>query len=366
MAKGIYKRGKIYWIRYSGLDGKTVYESSHSERFDDAETLLIDRKKQVKEGKQPEIKRIANHTFIELTEKYLQWINGRQKSAGVKKYIIKQLVEKFSALPLRRFSTVLVEQLQTDNINRGIKASTNNKMLTVLKHMFTKAVDWEIVEEDTLKRVRKCKLLPDDSKRLRYLSKQECQELINVCDEHMRPIVVTALNTGMRKGEILNLKWDNVDLKHGFILLDVTKNNERREIPINLTLRSVLQGITRRLDVPYVFYDPRTEKPYKDIKNSFRTALRRVKIRDFHFHDLRHTFASHLVMSGVDITTVSRLLGHKSLKMTLRYSHLAPAHMVKAVDLLDTAINGERATIQKLYNQQKIEEKEQCLSGVSH
>jgi site-specific recombinase XerD len=86
---------------------------------------------------------------------------------------------------------------------------------------------------------------------------------------------------------------------------------------------------------------PGTGKPYQDVKGSFSRACRKAEIRDFHFHDLRHTFASHLVMSGVDIKTVKELLGHKTLVMTLRYSHLAPSHKVKAVDILDAAINGK-------------------------
>jgi len=341
MAKGIYRRGNIYWIRYAGLDGRTVYESSGSEKFRDAEALLIQRKQSIKEGKQPEIKRIVNHTFRELSEKYLAWIEGRQKSAKIKGYIIRQLVEMFGNLPLRSFNTSLVEQLQTDSMKRGLRNSSCNKILNILKHMFTKAVEWEMVESESLKRIRKVKLLRDDGKRLRYLSREECQALINNCDPHLKPIVITALNTGMRKGEILSLEWDNVDLRHGFILLDVTKNGERREIPINDTLKATLQGITRRLDVPYVFYEQSMGKAYQDVKRSFKTALRRTGIKDFHFHDLRHTFASQLVMAGVDITTVKDLLGHKTLNMTLRYAHLSPSHRVKAVDLLDTALNGK-------------------------
>jgi integrase len=365
MARGIYKRGNIYWIRYAGLDGKIIYESSGSTKFKDAEALLIKRKQAIKEGKQPEIKKIANYTFRELAEKYLSWVNGRQRSAELKSYIIGQLLNTFGSLPLRRVNTALVEQWQTDNIKRGIKASTNNRALNVLKHMFTKAVEWEMVEVEILKRVRKVKLLPDDSKRLRYLSKEECQELINACEPHLRPIVITALNTGMRKSEILNLKWDNVDLKHGFILLDRTKNNERREIPINDTLRSTLQSIPRRLDVPYIFFDPATGKPYQNVKRSFATALRRAKIHDFRFHDLRHTFASHLVMAGVDLTTVKELLGHKSLTMTLRYAHLAPSHKIKAVDILDSTLN-RKPTIQKLYNRVNFEFERVDQTAVSY
>ena len=135
--------------------------------------------------------------------------------------------------------------------------------------------------------------------------------------------------------------------------LQQTKNGERREIPINETLRSVLQGVTRRIDVPYVFHMEVSGKHYQDIKRSFNTALRKAGIKDFHFHDLRHTFASHLVMAGVDITTVSRLLGHKTLTMTLRYSHLAPSHMVKAVNILDSTLTG-RPTTQKLHNPKEL------------
>lgn len=209
-----------------------------------------------------------------------------------------------------------------------------------------------MLTEETLKRVRQVKLLEENNKRLRYLSTEECQNLISHCRGNTRGIVITALNTGMRKGEIIGLKWEPVDLKHGFILLEKTKNGERREIPINDTLRGVLQGISRRLDVPYVFFDATAGKRYKDIKRSFNTALRKAGIRDFHFHDLRHTFASHLVMAGVDITTVSRLLEHKTLTMTLRYSHLAPEHMTKAVNILDKTLNGN-STAQLLHIHQK-------------
>ncbi len=193
-----------------------------------------------------------------------------------------------------------------------------------------------------------------------------------------------ALNTGMRRGEILGLQWEkNIDLKNCLILLDKTKNGERREIPINTTLRGVSQGIGRRLDIPYVFFNPETGKPFKDIKRSFHTALKNAEIekctkcdyqrakdknnrtiqrcppcnseiatfksiKDFHFHDLRHTFASHLVMAGVDITTVSKLLGHKSLSMTLRYSHLSQGHLNSAVNVLDSALNGTKMISTKL------------------
>jgi integrase len=97
----------------------------------------------------------------------------------------------------------------------------------------------------------------------------------------LKPILITAFNSGMRKTEILTLTWDNVDLKHGFILLNITKNDERREIPINKTLRETLSGLQRRLDVPYLFFDAVSGKSSLDVKSSFNTACRRAKIKDF-------------------------------------------------------------------------------------
>ncbi|MHC4293300.1 MAG: phage integrase, partial [Planctomycetota bacterium] len=169
MAKGIYKRHNTYWIRYAGIDGKTVYESSGSHRFKDAEALLIDRKKTVKEGKQPEVKKIKNHTFKELAEKYRSWMQGRHKSADSKQHRVGQLITCFGSLPLRHFNTELVEQHQTDLINKGLKPATVNRNLSVLKAMIKKATDWNMLEEDYLKQVRKVKNLPENNQRLRYL-----------------------------------------------------------------------------------------------------------------------------------------------------------------------------------------------------
>ena len=341
MAKGLFKRGDIWWLRYCDGFGKIIRESSKSTSFKEAETLLLGKKRAIREGKEPEpIKRIPNYTFNQLAEEYLKWCE-RQRSFRSKKGFILQLVEEFGSYQLRHINTKTLEQFQTERINKGNKPATVNRLLATLKHCIHKGYQWEMLSEQTFKRVKQVKLLEENNRRLRYLSSEECQTLIKVSDNHLKPIITMALNTGCRKGEILNLKWDNVDLRHGFILLDITKNGERREIPINDTLKATLQGITRRLDVPYVFCDSNTGKPYGDIKRSFLTACRRAGIKDFHFHDLRHTFASHLVMAGIDITTVSRLLGHKSLTMTLRYSHLAPSHMANAVNVLDNTLTGK-------------------------
>ena len=349
--KGIFKRGNVYWVCYKNLEGRVIRESSKSTNPKVAEDLLIDRRKEIKDGQEPEIKRIPPHSFQELSAEYVNWAE-RQRSFSQKVYVVNQLAREFGYYRLRNITTKLLEQYQTKLMQEGKKAATINRHLATIKHMMTKAVDWLMVEEEALKRVRKVKLLEENNRRLRYLSKEEIESLLNYCPSHLKPLIIMALNTGMRRGEIFNLKWEQVDLKHGFVLLDVTKNGDRREIPINRTLRETLETLhqgtkewPRRLDIPWVFYDVRSEKPYRDLRKGFYLACKKAGIQNFKFHDCRHTFASHLVMGGVDLTSVKELLGHKTLTMTLRYSHLAPSHKVKAVEILDSIIN-EKPTSQ--------------------
>lgn len=343
---GLYKRqdSPIWWMTFSA-SGRAYRRSTGTDNKKLADSILSKVKTQIAEGKWFEKEESPEeYSLRELADKYKAFIKGRQKSEKVKGYIIGQLLDYFGEdRMLSTFTTYGIEQLQTANIERSLSNSANNKQLNIIKNMFKKAKEWKMVTDIVVKDVYSAKLLVDESQRLRFLSKDECKTLVDACEPLLRPIVVTALNTGMRKGELLTLKWDQADLKHGFILLAKTKNGERREIPINNTLRSVLQGIVRHISVPYVFYNPETEAPWCDLKKSWARALKAAKITDFHLHDLRHTFASHLVMAGIDIMTVKDLLGHKTLKMTLRYAHLAPSHRVRAVEIYDDFMGGENS-----------------------
>src|SRR5262249_2871798 len=154
---------------------------------------------------------------------------------------------------VQNLTVQMVEEYQSQMLESGKAPATVNRHVACLKHMLTKAVEWEMVQEGVLHKIRKVKKIPEQNQRLRFLSEEECQELVAACRGHLRPIVITALNTGMRREEILSLRWDkHIDLRHGFILLDKTKNDERREIPINDALRSTLQALVRRIDSPYV------------------------------------------------------------------------------------------------------------------
>ncbi len=339
--KGLYRRGNIYWMCYKDNNGKVQRESTETTSQNEAEYRLSCRRKEVKEGKLPDAQK-TNYKFAELAQAYLKWAE-RQRIFPTKKIWIRQLIEVFGNLNVRDLNTSIIENWQSERL-KGNKPATVNRVLACLKHMVNKGVDWEMATEEILKKVRKVKLLEENNKRLRFLNLEECQELINCCTPHLKPIVTVALHTGMRRGEILGLRWEQVDLRHGFILLDTTKNGERREIPIDTTLEFLFQDILEDAKSEYVFTD-KNGKPYKGIKRSFKTALKEVGIRDFRFHDMRHTFASHLAMKGVDLKTIQELLGHKSLNMTLRYAHLSPGHKKKAVNILDKALTNNQSEI---------------------
>ena len=159
------------------------------------------------------------------------------------------------------FNPLIIEKYQTDTLAED-KPSTVNRRVSCLKAMFKKACDWDWVGEDILKMVRTVKQLKEPPGRLRYLSLEEIELLIESCPSHLKPIVIAAVNTGMRLGEILGLKWEQIDLRNGFILLDRTKNGGRRELPLKATLRETLEAMPHSIESLYVFVN-KDGNPYQ-------------------------------------------------------------------------------------------------------
>jgi integrase len=202
--------------------------------------------------------------------------------------------------------------------------------------MLTTAVMWKKLRANPLGHVQQLKEPPG---RLRFLTLDEIHKLLMCCPpppHPLRAIIITALTTGMRRGEILGLKWDYIKLDNRLIILPMTKNNTVRVVPINETLYNTLAEMPDKIG--YVF---RNGQSMVNARKSFQAACKRAGITDFRFHDLRHTYASHLTMRGVHVRALQELLGHKTLTMTQRYSHLASEQLQKAVKLLDGVI-GER------------------------
>ncbi len=350
--RGLYRRGRIWWIGIAGPDGKPYCESTRTTDIRRAEILLIQRKKELQEGKLNVVQQDKEYTYSDLVGEYVVWAK-RLKTFKDRVNRIKQLERVFGPYPLKKFTTRLVEQWQTERLSYS-KPATVNHLLAYLKASFTKAVDWGMVSNEVLLHLRKVKSVPENNRRLRYLSQEECKELIDACAPHLRPIVIVAVHTGMRRGEVFNLRWSQVDLRHGFILLDTTKGGGRLEIPIESTVREVLESIPRGPESEYVFPNKRGN-PYRWLDTSFKVACQKADIHNFRFHDLRHTFASHLVMAGIDIITVKELLGHKTLAMTLRYAHLAPGHKREAMKVLEERLTSyENKTGSVFYNRSTI------------
>ncbi|AVA33427.1 tyrosine-type recombinase/integrase [Cupriavidus metallidurans] len=182
-------------------------------------------------------------------------------------------------------------------------------------------------------------------RRMRKLSPPPSLRGVRYTD-YLQPLVVTALNTGMRKGELLALQWEDVDFEYKTIHVRraIAKDDERRDIPITDELFECLTVWKLLAHKVYVFGNPETDAPLTDFKNAWTTLLDAAKITGFRFHDCRHTYASQLVAAGVDLNRVRVLLGHSDIKMVLRYAHLAPDHLH---DAINTAFNAPRKAAKK-------------------
>ncbi|GJL56901.1 MAG: integrase [Nitrospirales bacterium] len=331
--KGLYKRGNVWWMTYRDALGVQQFESCKTRNKAEAEKRLIHRRKETIEGISPvaPIKPVALETLF---EEYLKFV-GNQRGVRTKRLHVQHLKRELRNPPIHTLTVKVIEDYRVTREFDGVGPATINREISTLKHALTKAVSWQMVRKSIRDDLRAVRKLAEPAGRLRYLSgPEEASTLIEGCRGIFRVIVVVTLHTGMRRGEVLGLTWEAVDLKHGFIRLTETKNGEARDIPINDTVWSALNGLRTRLDVPYVFHDEEG-KPFKDTRHKFEWACKRAGITDFHFHDLRHTFASWLVMKGVPLATVSKLLGHKSISMTMRYAHLSPDHLSTAVKALD-------------------------------
>lgn len=328
---GVYKRGDNWYIDYR-VKGKRVRKKiGPSKRL--AETALKDTVVKVAKGEFLGIYEEKKILFRDFAKEYLEYSKSnksrntfRSNTISVNKHfasLFDYYITDITPSMIEKFKSMRLEEVKPATVNRDIAC---------LKHMFTIANRWGYTKHNP---TRGIKLFKEPPGRVRYLDNEEVDRLISECSWPLRSIVVIALNTGMRKGEILSIKWSDIDFKNRILQVRETKNNERRIVTINNTLYQELSSIPRHINSLYVFYN-KDGKPFKDVRKSFATALKRAKISDFRFHDLRHTFASHLAMSGVSLKTIQQLLGHKDFSMTMRYAHLSEEYMQNAVQKLDT------------------------------
>jgi integrase len=327
---GVYLKGDNWYIDYYVSGRRKREKIGPSKNL--AETVLKKRKVEIAEGKFLDIRKEEKIKFEDFVDEYIEvYLKPNCKSWEKSElHNIKHLKSFFSGKLLYEITPLLVERFKIER-SKHVSPATTNRALMRLKAIFNKAIAWKKYSGDNP--VREVKFFKEDNSRLRYLEKEEIVKLLLKCRGRLKAIVIVALNTGMRRGEILNLKWHDVDFRRNIIYLLKTKNNEKREIPMNEAVKTALIKIHKHPESPYIFCD-KSGRPFYSVRTSFFTACRKAGIIGFRFHDLRHTFASHLVMAGVDLNTVRELMGHKSLEMTLRYSHLSQDHKKRAVDIL--------------------------------
>jgi integrase len=294
------------------------------------------------ENRHLDVVRIPNISFFKLCDQYWE-MRGKQLRTKGLRTILRIWKREFGNLNVKELARPKIEKMLKDRMERdGISASTRNRHLAMIKSMFQCTIKWGLMRENPASGIPK---LRETGARNRFLDLEEVRMLLEGASESFRPILITALHTGMRRGELLNLRWSDVDFGNRIIMVRETKSGRQRAIPIDQTLYRTLSELPSRFKKGFVFPSPIwPDRPMSDLTHSFRRLVRKVGLANLRLHDIRHTFASHLVMNGVDIRTVQELLGHTTLTMTMRYSHLAPVHRTRALQILDSVLATDTKT----------------------
>ena len=330
----IYKKGTNYYVDYYYRGRRRRECAGQVRRL--AEDLLKKRKAEIVERRFFPERIKTRIKFSDMAELYYQnhsLVNKR--SARNDRFVLDYYKRAFGDKFLDEISPLTIEQLRAGRLG-DVVASTSNRQHQVLKNLLSKAIEWGKFFGDNP--ARKVKLLREDNKRLRFLSTDEIHRLLSAADPRLKPIVIAALHTGMRRGELKGLAWKNVDLGIGIVYVLNTKSGKPRELPMDSTLRELLRTL------------PKTGEKVLDCSNLrklYEQAVKDAKLEDVNFHTLRHTFASHLAMAGVDIKTIQELLGHQTFEMTLRYAHLSPHHKRVAIEILDSRWTAKESAVER-------------------
>lgn len=379
---GFYARimpsGAIHFsIRYTDGHGKQVRyslkRSFPSTNVSDARELARIELGRMAAGESPAQKRkdafserLSLFAFIE--GHYADYLRSRNKDHAATLFRLKKCFGQFKDIPLAKIDTLRVEQWRNTRIAAGISPVTVNRDIGALRPVFSRAVEWGLIDQQPLKSVKQLKSTGDPI--VRFLNDEEEARLRKALDQretniraariranewrsarrcelypeisetvfinYLKPAVLLSLNTGIRQGELLQLRWNEVDLERHMLTVRgaSAKSGKARHVPLNDEAWAVLDQWRKQQGASLLVFPGRNNNPIVEVKTAWRKLLQDAGISNFRWHDMRHHFASRLVMAGVDLNTVRELLGHADLKMTLRYAHLAPEHKAAAVQKL--------------------------------
>lgn len=343
---GLYKRkdSQFYWMTFR-YNGKKVFESTGTANKKLAERIHAKWLTEIEEGRWFEKAAISDITVAEVMDKYMKEVSpSLAPSTDFRNsQIVKNLKAFFGDTPLKDVTPAVVSSYKAACLEKEYSRETILRELELLRRIFNIAIqEWELCRDNPVPKALKT-LGKIDNKRVRYLSADELQRLTVALPSWLRPIVTIARHTGLRRRNILELTWQQVDLGRKVIAIPKTKNGSAIGIPLNETAIKTLAEVQRirHLHSPYVFCESDGKQYTRDkVSMAFIRACKRAQIENMRFHDLRHDFASNLTQSGIDINRVRELLGHKDLRMTLRYCHLAPENLSEAVKVLDKKESG--------------------------
>jgi integrase len=327
---GLYRRGKIYWFTIC-YQGRRMQATLKTENKKLAEKLYAKTLTDIIEGRYFEATEARTRTFGEMSKKYLE-----KHAHSRDDYTIKPLTEFFGERTLAQITTPLVAEYQDDRLEE-VKEATVYQELSLLRRMFNIARKrWRWVKDNPVSDGDLSFSVGNRNARDRWLTIEEEQILLEKATNPvwLRTLLITALHTGMRRGEILALTWKDVDFAKRLVRVEKSKNGEKRAIPMSQTLYDVLKSVKVRDISGKVF-----PLAVRSLRAAYKQALKKACIEDFRFHDLRHTFATRLVQNGVDLYKVKELLGHKTLTMTTRYAHHYPESLRASVEILDVCYN---------------------------
>lgn len=303
----------------------------------------------IREGRYFKTPEARRRTLAELIDRYLEQVlpvKRRRADAKERTRALNDWKAELGAYLLAEVTPARIIEVRDQLRAKGAAPATVNRRLAALSHAFTVAVrEWQWLDANPVGNVSR---LPEPPGRTRFLSDEERPRLLKACQASQQralyPIVVLALATGMRRGEILGLTWEDVDTARRTIHLKRTKNGDRRLVPLTGHALAVMQEYAkvRRLDSPRVFPGTNPDKPL-DFWDAWAFALKRAKITNFRFHDLRHSAASYLAMSGCTPVEIAAVLGHRTLEMVKRYAHVADAHTAAVVERMNGQIFGNAA-----------------------
>ena len=334
----IYKRGNIYWyqIRFDGLRYRGSTKTDNKKLAQQiANTIEADlvRKKFSMPVKN-------NYTFSTAWEQYKKSLTNISRTIKNKEFAANHFLPVFKDKNISEITQSDIKEYQLKRRLEVLSLPKNqqkkeseinfrwiNLEISTLHHFFNFCIEKGLIEKNPAAGVKKL----NELSRLKTLSDSDIGKLIaGATNKLTRDLITFLIYTGCRKGEALNLKWDDVDMQNDVIAIKGTKTKYDRYIPISKPLKEILSGIEKKQDCLYVFN--KNGAKLGDFKKSFHTACKNAGFKDMHIHDLRHVFASKMVKDGVSLYITGELLGHRTTQMTKRYSHLVPDTLKKAVD----------------------------------